>query len=120
MSLQRGWVGRHDPECATITRHNGVGALQVSAARKDGPVSDDDLRDFAKDVPQEAVGVPVQHGAFTGLEYRFVREGQAWIQWFLRSDSTVVFVTYNCDASNRGLDDKDVLDMLASLKLRQG
>ena len=119
MTLRPGWSGRHDAECATITRRDGGGTLQVSAARKDGVVTDEDLGELAEDLVEGARGVPVQCGGFAGLEYHSVRDGQAWIQWFVRSGSTVVFATYVCAATSRGADDQDVHAMLASLRLPQ-
>lgn len=119
LELAPGWSGQHDPECATILREGGAGAFQVSAARKDGEVSDDDLLDFASELPDELEGLAVQHGSFTGFRYRFEADGRAWDQWFLRSGSTVVFATYNCPVADRGAEDADVASMLDSLVVRR-
>lgn len=42
ISVPAEWMGREDPECVTFERLAGVGALQISAARKDSLVSDED------------------------------------------------------------------------------
>lgn len=98
IELPAGWTGKEEEDCHTFESVSGVGALQISAHRKgDGAVSDDDLREFAGDVPLRAVGF----GDVTGFRTRFSDDGTFWIQWWLRSEQTMVHATYNCALEER-------------------
>ena len=55
LELPDGWSHEFGDDCTTFERPQGVGAFQVSSYRRDGPVPDDDLREFAGDIPLAAV-----------------------------------------------------------------
>ncbi len=114
-----GWQGHQDEECYTITGGAGVGALQISAARKtDAAVSDDELLSFAADLPSPVPMGPVSFGAFTGFEFAFTEDEVSWRRWFLRSEHVVLFVTYNCDPTAVGADSAEIDAMLRTLRRR--
>lgn len=48
LNLPDEWQIEYDEKCVTTWRSTSVGALQFSSARKDEPVTDDDLHAFAK------------------------------------------------------------------------
>jgi hypothetical protein len=98
LEVPAGWTGKEEDVCDTFESDEGVGALQVSAHRKEvGPVTDDDLREFAGDVPLKAVA----YGTVTGFRTRFSEGGTFWIKWWLRSGHTMIHVTYNCALEER-------------------
>ncbi len=98
LELPAGWSGREEEECHTFECDGGVGALQISAHRKEvGTVSDQDLREFAGDVPLR----PVAFGEVAGFRTRFSTEGTFWIKWWLRSRKTMIHATYNCAQEER-------------------
>ena len=117
--LPKGWHGRHDPECETICSDDAVGALQISCAYKEGRVRDDDLRDFAEEhLVAGAKTRKVEIGAFSGFEFCYEKDGRYWRQWFLRNGSVALFVTYNCDLADAGVENGQVQSILRTLGLR--
>ncbi|QEH35587.1 hypothetical protein OJF2_41400 [Aquisphaera giovannonii] len=115
--LPAGWRGEHDDTCATVAADSGVGALQFSSARKEGrPVTDDDLRDFAAEhVEAGARLAEVSLGDFTGYHLHFGTEDASWRNWYLRRGSVALFVAYNCEPSQRGVEVREIRTILASL-----
>jgi hypothetical protein len=98
LELPAGWTGREDEDCHTFEGEGCVGALQISAHRKDSePVSDDDLREFAGDIPLHELTL----GAFSGFRTRFSADDVFWMKWWLRSGTTMLHVTYNCALEER-------------------
>ncbi len=63
------WITEHDDTCASMFAESRVGALQICAARNsNGPATDDDIRDFAKEhLDAGALIKPVTCGSFTGF-----------------------------------------------------
>ena len=90
--------------------------MQVSAAFKDSEVLEADLRDFAaQHLEAGASARPTQAGDFSGFEIAF-RDGEFFQrQWYLRSGMQMLFVTYTCDVATRGVEDRVVDEILASL-----
>lgn len=113
------WLASDDGDCFSIARPDGLGALQISAVRKNTMVTDDDLAEFAADhLDAGARAIPITHGDFSGLAIRYGVDGTHWRQWFLRHGPVALLVTYNCTDADRGIEDADVDRMLASLRGR--
>jgi hypothetical protein len=118
-SLPSNWAGQNDPECATFVGQKSVGALQISSTRKNGEVTDDDLRDFAAEhLENVAKTRPVTAGDFAGFMFSYGDEENYWRQWFLRHNSVAVFVTYNCSLKHMHQEDSSVDAIIASLRAR--
>jgi hypothetical protein len=111
MELPEGWLSEEDQDCVTFYNHSGVGALQVSSYQKDQIVIDDDLREFAGEVPL----ANISFGPFTGFRTRFSEGEVFWIKWWLRAATRLIYLTYNCQLSHRGREDAEVQAMLQSL-----
>ena len=117
VSLRQGWSGRNDPECATFARPGGPGALQISASRKDGDVTDEDLRDFARDhLENGAQTEAVTVGDFSGFTFQYRDDENYWRQWFVRHGPLALFVTYNCPVASYGEEGASVDHIVASLR----
>ena len=120
LTLAPSWDAQSDTECETITNATGVGALQISAARKDTPVTDEDLAGFAQEhIDAGAKTKPVVLGSFSGMTLRYEVDGSHWRQWYLKHGAVALFVTYNCPAADKGKEDLAVDQMLSSLKARE-
>lgn len=117
LELPEDWEVEQDDICLSVWQSDGVGALQFSTARKDSPVTDSDLLEFAEDhLNRSANPVPVTLGEFSGFELCYEFQEIWWRLWFLRAGSTALFITYNCNVSNAGFE-ADVVDaVLANLK----
>jgi len=104
----------------TIFSDSGVGAIQVSASRNnDGPVTDADLRDFAKEhLDAGAKTKDVRCGDFSGFYIHFGTDDMYQRQWWLRRGDTMVLVTYTSAPENKGTEESVVDTIVASLKQR--
>ena|SRR5258705_642967 len=118
IELPLGWSAEREESCTNIWSEDGVGALQISAYQRDGePVSDEDLYDFAEREYPEGVRVLNENcGQFSGLNVSFLVENSYWRKWWLRNGSLFLFVTYNCNVEEQGLERSAVDQMLATLK----
>jgi len=117
LQVPSGWRAWHDDECSTLVGPDDIGALQVSAARKDSDVLDQDLCEFASE--QLAAGAhaePAEAGDYAGFEIAFSNGDRYWRQWFLCRGRQALFVTYNCALDDRGAEDDAVRQALASLR----
>ena len=120
VDLPKGWTGRRDPECATFQANGSVGAFQISAAEKEhGPVTDEDLLDFASDdLAERTMLSPVVYGLFSGFSLQKLKGNILWIKWWLRCGDLMVFATYNGPRDVGEADLPLVSDILGSLRAR--
>ena len=119
LTLAPSWQADDDEDCVCIVRPDGLGALQISAARKNTSVTDEDLAGLAADhLDADARTRPVTLGDFSGIAIRYGADRIQWRQWFLRPGPVALFVTYNCAEADRGIEDADVDRMLGSLRAR--
>ena len=107
-----GWTYQKNSECVTFEPARRTASFQISAYRKDTAVTDDELREFAGDMPPAAVVLP----HYTGIRTGFPDDNAFWIKWWLRAGPSMVHVTYNCPLGERGKDDQDIDSMMQSLK----
>jgi hypothetical protein len=111
LEIPEGWSLTEDESCTTFCHPQGVGAFQVSSYRKDEAVTDDDLREFAGDIPL----APVALARLTGFRTRFSQDDTFWTKWWLRAGCQMIHATYNCPLADRGQEDKTIAAMLESL-----
>jgi len=118
IELVRGWYAEREDSCTTIWSEDDVGALQVSAYHHDGElVSEKDLSEFSEGEYPESVSVlDLRLGSFTGLHVSFSENGTYWRKWWLRKDSLLLFVTYNCSVENQNCEYAAVDQMVAAIK----
>jgi hypothetical protein len=111
LDVPAGWTGKEEDACHTFECDSGVGALQVSAHRKEEePVTDDDLREFAGGVPLRAVAF----GEITGFRTRFSDGGTFWIKWWFRAGKTMLHATYNCALEERKEEEEALVERALS------
>jgi hypothetical protein len=117
VALPDGWQGHHDVGCESMFHANGPGALQITAQRKNGLVTADDLRDLAADhIANGAKPVDVQLGDFCGFTFSYGFESDYWRHWLLKAGSLALIVSYNCPLDERGAEDRVVQLILSSLR----
>jgi hypothetical protein len=98
LEVPEGWSHESEEDCTTFTHPQAVGAFQFSSHRKDEAVTDDDLREFAGEIPLATVSV----GRLTGFRTRFSEDDTFWTKWWLRAGRQMIHVTYNCSLADRG------------------
>ena len=115
------WQAEETEDGVSISDCDDVGSIDISAVKKEqGKVTEEDLREFAKDLiavtdsPQQ-----VSINRFSGLLFEYLEEGLAWREWYLACDDTLIYVTYHCEQSNRGLDDAAVDAIVSTLGLTE-
>ena len=115
--MPSGWLGRGDDQCVTFANVNGVGALQISAyGSRNKIVTNEDLEDFSRDDRKEnTITEKVSYGQFVGLGICERTVTGYWRKYWLRADSVLLFVTYNCNPEGEGIEDHDVDRILHSL-----
>jgi hypothetical protein len=111
LEVPESWGREPEQDCTTFTHPQGAGAFQVSSYRKDAPVTDEDLREFAGEIPL----VAVSFGRLTGFRTRFAEDDRFWTKWWLRAGGQMIYVTYNCSLADRGREDAEVRSMMESL-----
>jgi len=119
LNLPNEWEFEADETCITAWQPISVGALQFSTYRKDGLVTDDELREFVEN--NSNLGGPLKDvilGDFSGYEICFEDQESSWRHWHLRSDNIMIFITYNCGVADAGADDAAVDAVLAGLRRR--
>ena len=113
ITIPQTWRATKDKECMTIKGDPAAGVLQISAARKPGIVTDEDLLEFIEtpgDQLQE-----VKHEYFSGFATEYVNNKLFWKQWWLKSGSLIVYVTYNVDETLRSTEEEQVEKIVRSL-----
>lgn len=116
------WQVEQDEDCTSFTDPDGVGALQVSAARKEsGFVTADDVEEFAQGKLSGTGAVKVTaRGWFSGLSASFVREEDYWRHWWLSPGNILIYATYVCAAADRGPEEDVAAAAVDTLRPRTG
>ncbi len=98
---------------------DGIGTLEISCfCKDDGPATQDELRDLAADTLQAgARQMETQMGDKQGLLLFFTEDGVAWKEWYLAVGHCVFFVTYDCPEDLEGVEDDELAEIIASLRL---
>ena len=107
-----GWSQESEDHCTSFVHQQGVGAFQVSSYRKNEPVTDADLREFAGEVSLAAVSLRNQ---LSGYYAQISVEGRFWMKWWLHAGRQMIHVTYNCSLADRGREDSEIHGMIESL-----
>lgn len=117
VELPSGWIGSEDPECVTFRATPPLGALQLSAALKDGgSITEEDLQSLVKESPSPRTElVKVSYGSFFGVAIQYVKEGLFWREWWLASGRLMIYATYNVAKGGEDLEEDKIESILSSL-----
>ena len=119
VELPPGWRGHRDRECVTFQADLPIGALQISAARKENaPVTSDDLKDFAKERTRgKATLRPARIGEFDGFTSELEDDKASWREWWVRCKDIAIYATYNAPIGDAGTEIPLINMILASLRI---
>ena len=111
------WQAENDDDVIRIVDQDEVGEIEITTLHKQsGKVMPAELQDMAR---EESPEVPewkaANAGAFSGVSGRYREDGAAVREWYLGSDSLLLYVTYVCDEDDAGLDDASVDELLGTL-----
>ena len=111
------WIAEHYPECVSLSHPDGIGELQISASRQGRPVSISELRQFASEhINAGAETQAIRLGDFEGFTFGYGVEDEYWCEWYLKSGSLLLFVTYSCETQDEGKEDDVVEAILETLR----
>lgn len=119
--LPNGWQGHPEEHGASFFRTPRHGRLQISAALKEGmEVSDDDLREFAKErVAEGRMLEKVCYQAFSGFQCVHSKGNLTWHEWWLRCGSMMIYATYVTPIDKTTVtEEAAVISILESLAVR--
>ena len=113
------WELVDDKEIIAIyDSYNGLGALQFSFYQipNQNKVSlTNELEDFLFDKYENMKVIIVDNNAYFDIEDE---EGIYWRYWLQEVFQKLIFISYNCEKSNRGKEDEVVNAIIKSLKSR--
>lgn len=116
LNLLPHWDCQHEAECISMSRTDGVGALQFSAYTKETAVTTDDLREFADPGLTGLVSfASVRLGQFSGIAHEYTADGMFHRRWYLLNENVMLFATYVCEVGEEFRELDDVNAMLATL-----
>lgn len=114
-----GWSAVDEEEYATFQADGEaqVGALQISAYHKDGPVTNEDLEEFAEEhLSAGAIPTPVEHPTFEGFGIAYEADEEFWTEWYLRDADQMLYITYTCPVNDQDAEQEVIADMLGTLE----
>jgi hypothetical protein len=117
IEVPEGWDIDQDEYCTSFVSPSGTGALQISAARKQsGVISDDDLLAQAQKRTEAGASLsPVATAHASGFTAAHARENSEWQEWWLRSDDTLLYVTWIRAAGDDAGEDAVAREMIETL-----
>lgn len=112
IEVPQGWGCYLSDDCTTFEKErDAIGAFQVSSYCKDDVVTDDELREFAGEVPLVAISTE----NYSGFRTRFSEDDIFWTKWWLRAGNQMIHATYNCLIDDRGREDEQIAQLIQSL-----
>lgn len=111
------WADTDEDGTILVADEDDVGCLEITTLHKEqGAFDAPELLRIAEEesaAPQrwQKAGC----GDFSGWQATFVEEDAAVREWYLAAGSVLLFVSYSCDADNRGMDDAAVDALLDTL-----
>lgn len=117
LALPPEWWAEAEEESILIGDRDGVGSIEISTLRKEeGEFDAATLRDIAVSEAEHSLEWrSARLGEFSGYCADYLQEGSAIREWYVARGDMMLFITYSCDAENRGLDDAAVDELLDTL-----
>ena len=117
MALPPEWWADTEEDSILVGDRDDVGCIEISTLHKEqGEFSAAQLEEIAEDEADEPRDWrKVTLGEFKGVSCQFVEEGAAIREWCVGRGAMLLFITYSCDESNRGMDDAAVDELLDTL-----
>lgn len=111
------WWAESEEESILVGDHDDVGCIEITTLHKDsGEFDTGSLEQIAKEEAEQPIEwQAVSLGDFRGVCGSYTAEGAAIREWYVANGAMMLFVTYSCDAENRGMDDAAVDEILDTL-----
>lgn len=111
------WHAENEDDIIRIVDQDDVGEIEITTLHKQsGNVMPAEIQDMAlEESPEVSQWKATNAGAFSGVSGHYTEDGTAVREWYLGSDSLLLYVTYVCDEDDAGLDDASVDELLGTL-----
>ena len=111
------WHAENEDDIIRIVDQDDVGEIEITTLHKQsGNVMPAEIQDMAlEESPEVSQWKATNAGAFSGVSGHYTEDGTAVREWYLGSDSLLLYVTYVCDKDDAGLDDASVDELLGTL-----
>lgn len=111
------WHAENEDDIIRIVDQDDVGEIEITTLHKQsGNVMPAEIQDMAlEESPEVSQWKATNAGAFSGVSGHYTEDGAAVREWYLGSDSLLLYVTYVCDEDDAGLDDASVDELLGTL-----
>lgn len=111
------WHAENEDDIIRIVDQDDVGEIEITTLHKQsGNVMPAEIQDMAlEESPEVSQWKATNAGAFSGVSGHYTEDGAAVREWYLGSDSLLLYVTYVCDKDDAGLDDASVDELLGTL-----
>ncbi|MEQ9395214.1 hypothetical protein [Haliea sp.] len=111
------WADTDEDGTILVGDEDDVGCLEITTLHKEQGAFD--ARELLR-IAEEESAAPQRWqktscGDFSGWQATFAEEDAAVREWYLAAGSVLLFVSYSCDADNRGMDDAAVDALLDTL-----
>lgn len=119
MALPPEWWAEAEGDSILVGDRDQVGCIEISTLRREaGAFGEAEVQGIAmEDAEDGALFAPATLGDFSGFTSAYEEEGAAVREWCVASGDLLLFITYSCDADNRGMDDAAVDELLDTLLL---
>ena len=117
LMLPAEWHAENEDDIIRIVDQDDVGEIEITTLHKQsGNVMPAEIQDMAlEESPEVSQWKATNAGAFSGVSGHYTEDGTAVREWYLGSDSLLLYVTYVCDEDDAGLDDASVDELLGTL-----
>ena len=117
LMLPAEWSAENEDDIIRIVDQDDVGEIEITTLHKQsGEVMPAEIQDMAlEESPEVPQWKATNAGAFSGVSGHYNEDGAAVREWYLGSDSLLLYVTYVCDEDDAGLDDASVDELLGTL-----
>ena len=117
MMLPEEWHAENDDDVIRIVDQDDIGEIEITTLHKQsGRVNASDVAAMAsEESPEITEWHQAGGGGFEGVTGAYREDGASIREWYLRSESLLLYITYVCAEENEGLDDASVDELLGTL-----
>ena len=121
IEIQDGWEhsienspGDDSRSVISLRHPNGVGILKMGSYDAPVVVSEDILRNMTN--LESSTPLTWQNwGDYSGYQYDYLERGSFYRLWWLASERTILFITYECDPESKDIETEEIDKIVRSI-----
>ena len=119
IDLPVGWEAEEEDEAVSFFHPNSSGTMTLSTVKEQEAISDDYIEELAAEhIDAGAELFDVEFESFSGVTCCYDDDQEYWCEWYLRSGSVLLFITYSCLLDDEGTEEDVIESILESLSSR--